>query len=119
MYTKKLFIVAIALFSLLSGCQTAKEYHDTLIDTSLACEIPTLLGNLAGGIAGVPFLLITAPAGYLLYPDREEDIEKSQKERSSFILAPINVSSHSLGIVLGTPFYPIGLLFPREKPEKE
>ena len=112
-------IFLLILFFLIPGCQTAKKYHDSLIEDSLVTEVPTLIGNLAGGIAGVPFLLFTLPAGYFFYPDVEENLEKSREDRTSFTLAPMNATSHALGIVMGTPFYPFGLIFPREKPQEK
>ncbi|NUM36475.1 MAG: hypothetical protein HUU50_18190 [Candidatus Brocadiae bacterium] len=116
---KNFFLLCVCCIFLISGCQTGKKYHDTLIETSLVCEIPTLIGNLAGGVAGVPFLLFSAPAGYLAYPDIEDNMEQRKKDRNSFILAPMEATSHTIGIILGTPFYPLGLLFPREHPASE
>lgn len=58
-----LYLACFALF--LSSCQSIQEYQDTLIETSLVCEIPTLIGNCAGAIAGIPFLIVSIPVAYL------------------------------------------------------
>lgn len=104
-----------------SGCQSVKIHNDRLIDTSLVCEIPTLAGNLAGGIVTFPLLAITAPIGYLAYPGNETGREEagliSHGARENFILAPMHAGSYLFGILTGTPFYPLGLVFPREKAE--
>ena len=52
----------------IGGCQIVRGYHDSLIETSLISEIPTIAGNLVGGIAGLPFLVVSAPIGYAVYP---------------------------------------------------
>ncbi len=134
----------------IGGCQITKDYHDSLIETSLISEIPTLAGNLVGGIAGLPFLVVSAPIGYAAYPSsspekiaptnrgggqqqshgiaepsesqpkdrsgaRASAIDNSQK-RKDFILAPVYAGSYTFGTLLGTPFFPFALLFPRERP---
>ena len=119
MHKKRIYIIILCIFIL--SCQSIKNYHKELIDKSLVCGIPALIGDLAGNAIGAPFLLITAPAGYLLFPakysDNKNNSEKydlNQKERDDFILKPIHFTSHTFGIIIGTPFYPLGLIFPRE-----
>ena len=103
------------------GCQSCKHYHDTLIETSLVSEIPTLMGNLVGGVAGVPVLLISAPIAHIKYPDVAEDASEEErkmriKERKNCMISPMQGTSIFFGIVFGTPFYPFALAFPRELP---
>lgn len=123
-YFMKKYLIILLFFAMLCGCQTCKNYHDTLIETSLISEIPTLIGNLLGGAVAVPTLLITAPIALTKYPELDEDatIEEKklqQEKKENFMLAPMYFTSTTFGIILGTPFYPLGLLFPRDLPEEE
>lgn len=110
--------------TMLCSCQSCKNYHDTLIETSLVSEIPTLIGNLLGGAVAVPTLLVTAPIALSKYPELDEDstIEEKkiqQEKKENLMLAPMHFTSTTIGIILGTPFYPLALLFPRDLPEEE
>lgn len=106
---------------LIGGCQSFKHYHSELIETSLISEIPTIIGNIGGNIVGVPMVIITAPMGYAIYSDtpKENSEEVRNEARSNFILAPIHLFSHALGIIFGTPFYPFALIFPRNREKDE
>ncbi len=130
-----LFITSCQTFN--SSCESLKNYHDDLIETSLFSEIPTLLGNCVGGIAGIPFLLISTPVAYLQGDSKKEtsvqvasnseEISENNKlslkpslensNKKDTILWPIKITSHAGGILLGTPFYwPWAKeFFPREK----
>lgn len=118
-----LLLIAWSLFFLTTGCEGLKNYHESLIATSLISEVPTLIGNLAGSGVGVPFLLFSCPTGYAAYPNREFEDRKAQKRyeeaRTNWIAAPLYAGSYSVGIILGTPFYPLALLFPRDLPQKK
>ena len=125
--SKIIKILFISLFFSLFGCQTIKNYHDNLIETSLVCEIPTLAGNLVGSVSAAPFLIVTVPTGYVFYPDNEieedknylkKDLINDKNIRRDYILAPVYTGSYFFGMLLGTPFYPFGLIFPRNKPQE-
>lgn len=105
----------LTIFTVCS-CQTLSDYNDTLIETSLACEIPTLIGNCIGGVVGIPFLLISTPVAYF-QDDTEDTISEPvtpPHSKTNTILWPMKITSQAGGALLGTPFYPLGLILPRE-----
>ena len=111
-----IFVFLFLFLVLMAGCQSFKSYHDSLIDTSLVSELPTLIGNLVGGVVGIPFIILTSPTSYLLYPADEDgdDFEKQKQQQVDFALTPVYALSYAGGILLGTPFFPLGLIFPRD-----
>lgn len=115
-FVLKFFCISI-LFICCSACQTTKDYHDYLIDKSFVTEVPTLMGNLLGGICTSPFLLLTIPTGYII-PWEDSEETSALKARQNFILSPLAGGTYAGGILLGTPFLPFGLLVPRTSPEE-
>ena len=111
---RAVLLVQFALLAYCLSCQNLQEYHDCLIETSLISEIPTLLGNCAGAVVGVPFLAITVPIAYV-----SSTTSTSQAIQTDTVLWPIKITSYSVGIVTGTPFYPFAYAFPREQPTKQ
>ena len=121
MKTKHLYFACFFFYLFLCmGCQSCKHYHDTLIETSLVSEIPTLMGNLVGGVAGVPVLLISAPIAHIKYPDVAEDASEEErkmriKERKNCMISPMQGTSIFLNC-FGLHFYPFALAFPENCP---
>jgi hypothetical protein len=91
------------------------------------------MGNLIGGIASLPFLIFSLPAGYIASPSQEKNSlatmtgtqepghnpqpsDRPRSRRQDIILSPLYVGSYMGGIGMGTPFYPFALIFPRDKP---